>query len=165
MVYKDEYEVVWLWISSVFDVYFVQIFKGGKVNYYLVLLIFFKMDVNGYLMKWLFGLWMKIGFKILCCFKGLCGMWFDLFGWIVECKMECKLCDQYFDNMQCLLVDLFDKNIDLVVVIVEVLDDICGYGYVKEVVILEVVVCEVELWQNWFIGMFLMFKMMLIVVE
>lgn len=50
-------------------------------------------------------------FGLLVCVCSLCGMWFDLFGCIVECKMECVLVDDYEIMFMCVFVVMIFGNV------------------------------------------------------
>lgn len=61
------------------------------MSFYFVFLMILKEGFNGCFEKCEFGLGMICWFKLFVCMKGLCGIVFDIFGCIEECKMECVL--------------------------------------------------------------------------
>lgn len=150
MVYKDEYEVVCLYISGDFQCCLQQQFEGDyQFCFYLVLLLFVKKDEQGWLLKKEYGLWMFKVFGLLVKLKFLCGGCFDVFGCIGECCMECKLIVDYEVMVQVLLDGLEDDCLLLVVEIVSIFEYIRGFGYVKEVYFEQVKVCEMVLLVQW----------------
>lgn len=102
------------------------------MKFYFVLLLFVKMDVYGYFVKKVYGLWMMLVFWLFVKVKFLCGMVFDLFGCIVECCIECVLIGEYEVLIGEVFVKLNVVNWLFVFEFVVLLDGICGYGYVKE---------------------------------
>lgn len=88
-------------------------------------------------------------FGLLVKLKFLCGGIFDVFGCIVECCGECQLIVDYEQIVVLLLDGLSDDCVVLVVEIVSIFEYICGYGYVKEVYLYVVKVCEVMLLVQW----------------
>lgn len=88
LVYKDEYEVVCLYLIIVGQI--VEEFESGVwLSFYLVLLILFGCDLDGWFLKCEFGVWVLLVFCVLVWMKWLCGLVFDFFGWMFECCVEC----------------------------------------------------------------------------
>lgn len=161
MVYKDEYEVVCFYIELVFCVKIVGMFEGDyKLCFYLVLLLLVKWDDKGYLCKQVFGSWMMLVFGVLVKLCFLWGMVFDFFGYIDECRQEWVLISEYCVILLCLLVKFMFENLEQVVVMVCILEEICGYGYVKEcylkVVMQKQVVLLVQLEQGFLQQLYLL---------
>ena len=78
-----------------------------------------------------FGPWMFSVFKILARCKGLRGSRFDPFGWTTERRMERRLRDQYFSDMERLCKDLTSDNHSVAVELAEAPEQIRGFGHVK----------------------------------
>lgn len=71
-------------------------------------------------------------FKLLSKLKGLCGMFFDIFGYFFERKMECWLIVEYCEFIDSVIGNFNEDNIEIGIKIVVVVWEIGGYGLVKE---------------------------------
>ncbi len=126
MAYKDEYEVARLHRSPAFAAQLRQRFgPDAAITYNLA-------------PTWLgekkhaFGSWMRPVFGMLAAMRGLRGSPFDPFGHAAERRVERQLIADYLGTSQTLCEGLSPDNHALAVEIAEAVQDIRGYGHLKQ---------------------------------
>jgi indolepyruvate ferredoxin oxidoreductase len=133
MAYKDEYEVARLYTSGDFERRIRDTFDGDyKLHFHLAPPLLAKKDAEGHLRKAEYGPWVFKAFRVLAKFKGLRGSVLDPFGRTAERKMERRLIEDYYRQVDELLAGLDRDNHALAVDIASVPELIRGYGHVKE---------------------------------
>ncbi|PZQ10477.1 MAG: indolepyruvate ferredoxin oxidoreductase family protein [Rhodanobacter denitrificans] len=133
MAYKDEYEVARLYTSGDFERRIRDTFEGDyKLHFHLAPPLLAKKDAEGHLRKAEYGPWVFKAFRVLARFKGLRGSVLDPFGRTAERKMERRLIEDYYRQVDELLSGLDRDNHALAVDIASVPELIRGYGHVKE---------------------------------
>ena len=130
MAIKDEYEVARLYTDGRFEKQLQETFEGKpKISFHLAPPILSK---KGSPRKIELGSYMFSAFKLLAKLKGLRGTVFDIFGYSQERKMEVKLIAELNETIDQLLVTLNTKNRQLAIEIIQLYQDVRGYGHVKE---------------------------------
>jgi len=133
MAYKDEYEVARLHAETGFREKVEAQFEGDfTINYHLAPPIVAKKNDKGELVKRKFGPSTFTLFKLLARLKGLRGTALDPFGRTEERRTERALIAQYRQTVEELLGRLTPANHALAVDIARVVEQIKGYGHVKE---------------------------------
>ncbi|HUD40728.1 MAG TPA: indolepyruvate ferredoxin oxidoreductase family protein [Dokdonella sp.] len=133
MAYKDEYEVARLYTSGDFEQRIRDTFDGDfKLHFHLAPPLLAKKDADGHLRKAEYGPWVFKAFRVLAKFKGLRGSVLDPFGRTAERKMERRLIEDYYRQIDELLAGLDRDSHALAVDIASVPELIRGYGHVKE---------------------------------
>jgi len=133
MAYKDEYEVARLYTSGDFERRIRDTFDGDyKLHFHLAPPLLAKKDAEGHLRKAEYGPWVFKAFRVLARFKGLRGSVLDPFGRTAERRMERRLIEDYYRQVDELLAGLDRDNHALAVDIASVPELIRGYGHVKE---------------------------------
>ncbi len=133
MAYKDEYEVARLYTSGDFERRIRDTFDGDyTLHFHLAPPLLAKKDAEGHLRKAEYGPWVFKAFRVLAKFKGLRGSVLDPFGRTAERKMERRLIEDYYRQVDELLSSLDRDNHALAVDIASVPELIRGYGHVKE---------------------------------
>jgi len=134
MAYKDEYEVARLHCDPSFLAELdAQFPHGYKVVYNLAPPLLSKPDPEtGVAEKKRFGGWMNGAFRTLAKLKGLRGGALDVFGKTGERRMERRLVEDYFEQIDEVVAGLTLANHARAVALARVPDEIRGYGHVKE---------------------------------
>ncbi|MDH4612700.1 indolepyruvate ferredoxin oxidoreductase family protein [Pseudomonas sp. BN102] len=134
LAYKDEYEVARLYSDGNFRKQLEAQFQGDyHLEFHLAPSWLARPDpVTGEPRKRRFGPWMLKAFGVLAGFKFLRGTAFDLFGYSAERKLERKLIGEYEATVELLLKELKPGNYATAVALVELPEQIRGYGPVKE---------------------------------
>ncbi|MBN8480327.1 MAG: indolepyruvate ferredoxin oxidoreductase family protein [Xanthomonadales bacterium] len=133
MAYKDEYEVARLYTSGDFEKRIRNAFDGNfKLHFHLAPPLLAKKDAEGHLRKAEYGPWVFKAFRLLAKFRGLRGSVLDVFGHTAERRMERRLIEEYFRQVDELVAGLDGDNHALAVDIASVPEHIRGYGHVKE---------------------------------
>ena len=136
MAYKDEYEVARLHTDPAFTAQIAGMFEGQmgrdyQVVHHLAPPLIAKTNAKGELIKQRFGPWIRHGFALLACLKGLRGGSFDPFGKTEERRMERALIIDYQATIAELLRALTADRLAAAVEIARLPEDIRGYGHVK----------------------------------
>jgi len=133
MAYKDEYEVARLYTSGEFERQVRQTFEGDfKLQFHLAPPLLARKGADGHLRKRAYGPWMFGAFRVLARLKFLRGSAFDVFGHSAERRMERALIGEYTAQIDELLAALDADNHALAVEIACILEQIRGYGHVRE---------------------------------
>jgi len=150
MAYKDEYEVARLYTNGEFQRRIAQQFEGDyKIHFHLAPPLFAKRDSEGHLVKKPYGPWMMKAFGLLAKLKFLRGGALDPFGRTEERRMERKLIEKYFLDIDTILAGLAPGNIGLAVEIASLPERIRGFGHVKEKHLAEAMPKWKELMGRW----------------
>ncbi|HTA66058.1 MAG TPA: indolepyruvate ferredoxin oxidoreductase family protein, partial [Xanthomonadaceae bacterium] len=150
MAYKDEYEVARLYTSGDFQRRVAQQFEGDyKLKFHLAPPLFSKKDAEGHLIKKEYGPWMMKAFGLLAKLKFLRGGTFDIFGRTEERRIERRLIEDYFSDIETLLKGLSPDKVALAVEIASMPERIRGYGHVKEKHLAEALPKWKALMQQW----------------
>ena len=138
--YKDEYEVARLYTDPSFTEALQSQFSDGyKIKLNLAPPLLGKRDKDtGHLVKREFGPWMLSAFKVMAKAKGLRGTKLDIFGYTDERKMERRLIADFEARVETLLSGLSSKNHAKAVRLVAAVDEIRGFGHVKEASVVKV---------------------------
>jgi len=140
LAYKDEYEIGRLYTDQEFTRQISEQFSEGyKIKYHLAPPILGQRDkITGHLRKREFGAWVRPLFKVLASLKGLRGTVFDVFGYTAERRMERRLISDFENRIETILVGLDKTNHESRVKIIGAVDEIRGFGHVKEEAVKEV---------------------------
>lgn len=132
--YKDEYEVARLHTQTGFIEKIQRDFgKQARVRFHLAPpMLNTTLDARGRPRKKEFGAWMIPLFRLLASLRGLRGTRLDLFGYTAERRMERALIGEFEANVGRLLDGLQVDDIDAATEVVNLYQDIRGYGPVKE---------------------------------
>lgn len=141
LAYKDEYEVARLYTTPDFKKLISETFNDdGKLNFHLAPPLFSKTDkVTGRPVKKTYGPSMMGWFGFLKRFKGLRGTPFDPFGYSMDRRTERQLIKDYEKTVRAVLRIVTRKTEKTGVAIVNLPDQIRGYGPVKQASIEEAV--------------------------
>jgi indolepyruvate ferredoxin oxidoreductase len=133
MAYKDEYEVARLYSNPAFRKQLEEQFEGSySLQFHLAPSWFCKKDPeSGLPLKRRFPQFTLTAFAILSKFRRLRGTRFDLFTYSEERKLEQKLIKDYEELIDELSKNLSTDNIQLMVELMNLPEQIRGYGYVK----------------------------------
>lgn len=137
MSYKDEYEVARLYAEPAYFDNLRKTFAGEPgVDYQLHVHMappaFSKKDHHGHLQKREYGPWIFTIFKLLRRMKVLRGTSFDPFGRTTERQQERALIKEYLGILDLLLKNLNQNNYNTALELANAVDDIRGFGHVKE---------------------------------
>ncbi|WP_426409662.1 indolepyruvate ferredoxin oxidoreductase family protein [Bradyrhizobium ganzhouense] len=134
MAYKDEYEVARLLTEPSFLDSVRRRFDGGMLTLHLAPPILFGGDpATGRPRKRAFSARSLLpALRMLARGKVLRGSPLDPFGWMHERRMERRLRDQYFAQVDEIVADLDGKNLEAAVALASYPDEIRGYGPVKD---------------------------------
>ncbi|MGB0958756.1 MAG: indolepyruvate ferredoxin oxidoreductase family protein [Halocynthiibacter sp.] len=136
LAYKDEYEVARLHLLTAEKA--KAEFDGDfKLQYHLAPPFLGGSTHNGRPKKRIFGGWMRHGFKILAWMKGVRGTGLDPFGRTEERRAERALIAQYEADLTAVLPLLTAKNHGDVLALLQLPDDIRGFGPVKKAAMAE----------------------------
>lgn len=151
LAYKDEYEVARLYTDGRFGEDIAKTFADGyKMRLNLAPPLLGKRDkATGHLKKTEFGPWMFKAFKVMTKFKGLRGTAFDPFGKTAERKAERALITDFEARLEMVLRGLSAGNHALAIRLIGAVDDIRGYGHVKEKAMAETAVKIKGLTRQW----------------
>ena len=134
MAIKDEYEVARLYTSGAFRRKLAEQFEGDfKLKFHLAPPLFARRDPRtGHLQKRAFGPWVFQAFKLLARMRRLRGTWLDLAGRTAERRMERQLLRDYEALVAEILAGLTPANHAEAVALLEIPEQIRGFGHVKE---------------------------------
>ena len=148
MAIKDEYEVARLYTDGTFAEALGEQFEGKdmKLTFHMAPPLLAKRDPNtGHLKKQAFGPWMMTAFKLLARLKGLRGGALDIFGRSAERRMERQLRDDYLKQVdEVILPGLSAANHGEAVALASLVQEIRGFGHVKEAAVAKVKQKEAE---------------------
>ncbi|NLH83540.1 MAG: 2-oxoacid ferredoxin oxidoreductase, partial [Phyllobacteriaceae bacterium] len=146
MAYKDEYEVARLHADPAFLADLDAQFPDGyEVVHHLAPPMLAKPDPEtGLVAKTAFGPWIRPAFKALAKLKGLRGTPLDPFGKTEERQTERRLIEDYVHLVDEILAKLTPANHAAAVALADVVDEIRGYGRVKEKAIAAAKTLEAE---------------------
>ena len=134
MAYKDEYEVARLYASPDFKKSLsAQFTDVGKLSVWLAPPLFARLDpATGRPRKMKFGPWAFKGFALLAALKGLRGTLFDPFSYTRERNDERGLITHYSTLVRETLSELTIDNYEHALHVLQLPDDIRGFGPVKQ---------------------------------
>ena len=134
LAYKDEYEVARLHASPSFREQLTSQFEGDyTLRFHLAPPLISRRDPHtGHLRKREFGDWVLPMFKLLAKLKGLRGTPLDIFGYTAERKGERALIKAYESLVDELLTSLNVSNHAAAVALLNLPEQIRGYGHVKD---------------------------------
>jgi indolepyruvate ferredoxin oxidoreductase len=137
MAYKDEYEVARLYTDGSFAKALEGSFEGNvKLRFHLAPPLLARRDkATGHLRKMSFGGWMLPAFRLLAKGKRLRGTRFDPFGYTAERRKERSLVGAYEQLIDRLITGLRPDRLDAATRIAGMVQDIRGYGHIKEAAI------------------------------
>ena len=132
--YKDEYEVGRLYSEPAFLENIKRDFEGEpKLKFNLAPPLLSRPDpVTGEHKKMEFGAWILPGFKALAAMRFLRGTPFDIFGYNEERRQERKLIADYEQQVDQVLAILKPENHALALELLQLPNDIRGFGPVKK---------------------------------
>ena len=151
LAYKDEYEVARLYSDGRFAKELSDTFaKGHKLRVNLAPPLLGRRDkATGHLRKREFGPWMFKAFGLMTKFKGLRGTAFDPFGKTAERKAERQLITDFEARLDDVLAGLNAGNHALAVRLIGAVDDIRGFGHVKEAAMAQADIRLAGLTRQW----------------
>src|SRR5690606_21046427 len=122
-------------------------FEGGfKLKFHLAPPLFARRDPRtGHLIKREFGPWVFTAFKLLARMKRLRGTWLDIAGKTAERKMERQLLRDYEILIGEILQRLTPGNHAAAVALLEIPEQIRGFGHVKEANVKKAKAAEAQL--------------------
>ena len=134
MMYKDEYEVARLYSDGDFQRKLRAQFTGDyKLRLHLAPPLLSRTDPHtGRLQKRAYGQWLLRLLPLLAKLRGLRGTVFDPFGYLGERRDERQLISHYRDLVKQVLAHLTDENSDLAAALIDRVDDVRGFGVVKQ---------------------------------
>ena len=136
MSYKDEYEVARLYTDGDFMKKLGETFEGDfKLQFHMAPPLLSKMGADGHPKKRVFANWMMSAFKILARFKSLRGTKLDVFAYSEERRLERQLIVEFKERLPEILSRLNRDNVDLCCEIIDLVNDVRGFGHVKEAAI------------------------------
>jgi len=137
MAYKDEYEVARLYSNGDFIRQLNETFEGDfKLQFHMAPPLLSKKDPDtGLPRKMQFSSWMMPLFGVLAKFKALRGTRFDLFGYSAERHLERELLRQFETDIDELTQHLSADKLPLAVELVELIQQVRGFGHIKEAAI------------------------------
>lgn len=137
MAYKDEYEVARLYSNGDFIRQLNETFEGDfKLQFHMAPPLLSKKDPDtGLPRKMQFSSWMMPLFGVLAKFKTLRGTRFDLFGYSAERELEHELLRQFETDIDELTQHLSADKLPLAVELVELIQQVRGFGHIKEAAI------------------------------
>jgi indolepyruvate ferredoxin oxidoreductase len=138
MAYKDEYEVARLYTSPAFtEALHSQFAEFRRLTFYLAPPLLARKDpASGRPRKIAMGGWVMPIFKLLSAARRLRGTIFDPFGYTTERRQERLLIVEY-RNLAALVVERLTKtNLPAAIRLLSEINEIRGYGSVKEAAIL-----------------------------
>ena len=132
LAYKDEYEVARLYAKPEFLAGLTTQFDGDYVIEFSLAAPFLPgKAANGRPKKHKFGRWMLAGFKLLAAMKGLRGTPLDVFGLSRDRRLERQLLGEYEALVERVLAGLKPGKADAAAQLLELHNEIRGYGPVK----------------------------------
>ncbi len=134
MAYRDEYEVARLFCETDFIQMISEQFEGDfRLQFNLAPPIISRIDRNtGRPFKREFGSWMMSLFSVLRRLKFLRGTAFDIFGYSPERKLEREDVDSYLAILDQVKGGLTKENYDIALQLCQSVEQLRGYGPVKE---------------------------------
>jgi indolepyruvate ferredoxin oxidoreductase len=133
LAYKDEYEVARLLTGPALQQEIAQVFaEGGRVSFNLAPPFLAGRGINGRPRKREFGPWLRPALRVLAQGRRLRGTVFDLFGYTTERRAERALIEQYEQLVARVLAALTAANHNAAVELLALVDDVRGFGPVKE---------------------------------
>ncbi|MHB1110502.1 MAG: DUF6537 domain-containing protein, partial [Devosia sp.] len=133
LAYKDEYEVARLYARPEFLAGLKAQFEGGyAIEFNLAPPFLPGKTANGRPRKQKFGRWMLQMFRLLAGMKRLRGTPFDIFGMSHDRRLERALIGEYEALLELVLTGLTAQNTDAAAQLLNLYNEIRGYGPVKE---------------------------------
>ena len=134
MAYKDEYEVARLYAASEFKASLqAQFSKTDKVSVWLAPPMLSRLDpATGRPKKRKFGPWIFKAMRVLAALRGLRNTAFDPFGYTQERRSERALAAEFLADMERLSEDLSQGNHQRAVELAMLVQEVRGFGPVKE---------------------------------
>ena len=136
MAYKDEYEVARLYTDGEFLKKLNDAFEGDyKLQFHMAPPLLAKTGADGHPVKRVFSSGMFTVFKVLAKLKGLRGTRWDVFSYTTERKAERALLAEFIQQIDSVLARLDKTNLELAIELFGLVDDVRGFGHVKEAAI------------------------------
>jgi indolepyruvate ferredoxin oxidoreductase len=136
MAYKDEYEVARLYSDGDFAKKLNEAFEGDyKLQFHMAPPLMAKIGSDGFPVKRTFSSWMLSAFTLLAKLKSLRGTRWDVFAYSAERKAERALRDEFIADIDVVLIKLNKNNINVAIELFALIDDVRGFGHVKEAAI------------------------------
>lgn len=133
MAYKDEYEVARLYTDGEFLKKLNNAFEGDyKLQFHLAPPLLSKTGADGFPVKRVFSAWVLGAFKVLAKLKGLRGTRWDIFGYSAERRAERVLLHEFIAQLDTVLPHISKDNVSIAIELFGLIDDIRGFGHVKE---------------------------------
>ncbi|GAA0408195.1 indolepyruvate ferredoxin oxidoreductase family protein [Cocleimonas flava] len=134
MAYKDEYEVARLYTDGRFKKQIEETFEGDtEMSFYFAMPLISKRDPDtGHLVKRKYGAYMLPVLKNLAKLKRFRGTKFDLLGKTAERQVERQMITDVNNTISTVLKTLNPGNLLHAIEIIELANDVRGYGHVKE---------------------------------
>jgi indolepyruvate ferredoxin oxidoreductase len=134
MAYKDEYEVARLYTSPDFtNTLRSQFAEYRKLRFHLSPPLLARIDPSsGRPRKMSVGGWIMPLFKLLTKMRALRGTLFDPFGYTAERRQERALIPHYLELVLTVAARLTDANVGSAIALVSEINEVRGYGPVKE---------------------------------
>jgi len=134
MAYKDEYEVARLYSDGRFQKQLDETFEDDtKLSFYFAMPLLSKRNPDtGHLVKRKYGSYMLPVLKGLAKLKSVRGGKLDLLGKTKERKIERQLITEVNNTVKTVLKNLNPGNLLHAIEIIELAQDVRGYGHVKE---------------------------------
>src|SRR5690606_20278936 len=146
----DEYEVARLHAAPAFQAALERQFEGAwTLEFHLAPPLLAKRDSGGRLRKRAYGSWVLPLFRVLARFKFLRGSRLDPFGHTEERRQERALIGDYEALVDELLATLSVANHDLAVRLATLVQDVRGYGHVKQASLAAVKRSQADLLRQW----------------
>ncbi|MFC4160578.1 indolepyruvate ferredoxin oxidoreductase family protein [Chitinimonas lacunae] len=132
LAYKDEYEVARLYTDGEFHKQLAEQFEGDYTLRFSLGPTWLQwLADKGQTRKFSFGSWMMGGFRLLAKMKGLRGTALDPFGYAEDRKVERRLIGEFESSLDTLLATLNAERLPLAAEIVNLSQQIRGYGHLK----------------------------------
>jgi indolepyruvate ferredoxin oxidoreductase len=132
LAYKDEYEVARLLTDETFQAQIDRQFEGRyRVSFNLAPPFIPGTAADGRPKKREFGRWIMPVLRALARMKGIRGTRWDLFGYTSERRLERALIDEYEALVPRLLTQLAPDNATTIRALVDLFDEVRGFGPVK----------------------------------
>ncbi len=137
MAYKDEYEVARLFSDKSFTQALEETFAGNySLKFHMAPPLLSKKDPDtGLPKKQVFSKWMLPLFRVLARFKHLRGSRWDIFGYSQERKRERALIGEFEAVIDDILSGLTPDRLQLAIERAELVQNIRGFGYIKDAAI------------------------------
>jgi indolepyruvate ferredoxin oxidoreductase len=133
LAYKDEYEVARLLTQPALAQEIAKVFAdGGRVSFNLAPPFLAGRGINGRPRKREFGAWLRPALRALAHGRRVRGTAFDVFGYTAERRAERAMIEQYEQLVARVLLALTVANHNAAVELLTLVEEVRGFGPVKE---------------------------------